>query len=131
LIDIGIAGIGHMGKMHLFNLSKRKDVKIIGIADKSKKNHKLAKKYGSKNVYSDYKELFEKEDLDAVIISLPNFLHVDCVKTASENDIDVMIDKPLARNVEEAKEIISSVEKNSTRLMVSTIFSYFPHVLIL
>ncbi|MFX0134442.1 MAG: Gfo/Idh/MocA family protein [Candidatus Hodarchaeota archaeon] len=128
MIRIGVAGIGHMGKMHLLNLSKLKDVKLVGIADKSKKNRVLANHLGVEEVYTDYSDLFEKGKLDAVIISLPNFLHVDSVKLASENDIDIMIDKPLARSVKEAEEIVSSINKNKTRLMVSTNFRYFPHV---
>ncbi|MFX0132468.1 MAG: Gfo/Idh/MocA family protein [Candidatus Hodarchaeota archaeon] len=128
MLKVGVAGIGHMGKMHLFNLTKLKDVKLVGVADKSKKNRALANHIGVTKIYSDYCDLIEKGKLDAVVISLPNFLHVDSVKLASENDIDVMIDKPLARSVEEAKDIISAIEKNNTRLMVSTNFRYFPHV---
>ncbi|MFX0134462.1 MAG: Gfo/Idh/MocA family protein [Candidatus Hodarchaeota archaeon] len=128
MLRVGVAGIGHMGKMHLFNLSKLKDVKLVGVADKSKKNRALANHLGAEKIYSDYCDLFEKGKLDAVVISLPNFLHVDSVKLASENGINVMIDKPLARSVEEAKDIVSIIEKNNTRLMVSTNFRYFPHV---
>lgn len=125
---VGVAGIGHMGKMHLFTLSKFKEVNLVGGADKSKKNRVLANHIGVEKVYSDYSDLFEKGKLDAAVISLPNFLHVDAVKSASENGIDVMMDKPLARSVEEAKEIISAIHRNNTRLMVSTNFRYFPHV---
>jgi predicted dehydrogenase len=128
LLRIGVAGIGHMGKMHLFNLSKLKDVKLVGVADKRKKNRTLANHLGVEEIYSDYADLFEKGKLDAAIISLPNFLHFNGVKLASENGIDVMMDKPLARSVKEANEIISTIRKNKTRLMVSTNFRYFPHV---
>lgn len=128
MLNVGVAGIGHVGKMHFFNLLKIKDVKVVGVADKSKKNIKLAKNYGIEKTYSDYTDLFEKAELDAVIISLPNFLHSDCIKMASENGIDVMVDKPLARSSNEANGIISVVKKNNTRLMVSTNFRYFPHV---
>jgi len=128
LLRVGVAGIGHIGKMHFFNLSKLKDVELVAVADKSKKNRVLANHLGVKEVYSDYSDLFEKGKLDATVISLPNFLHVDAVELASENGIDVMMDKPLARSVEEAKEIISAIHRNNTRLMVSTNFRYFPHV---
>ncbi len=128
MIKIGVVGVGHVGKTHFFNLNKFKNVDLVGVADKSKRNQELVKKYGVKNVYSDYVDLFEKEDLDAVTISLPNFLHSDCIKLASEKGIDVMVDKPLARSVDEAKDIIASVNRNNSRLMVSVNFRYFPHV---
>lgn len=128
MLRVGVAGLGHMGKMHLFNLMKLKDVNLVGVADKSKKNQALANHLGIEEVYLDYGDLFEKGKLDAVVISLPNFLHADAVKLASENGIDVMMDKPLARSVEEAKDIISTIHQNNTKLMVSTNFRYFPHV---
>ena len=128
MINIGVAGIGHVGKTHFFNLLKLRDVTVVGVADTSKKNRDLARKFGVKNVYSDYTELFDNKDLNAVTISLPNFLHGDSIKLASENGLDVMVDKPLARSVAEANDIIKTVEKNSTRLMVSVNFRYFPHV---
>jgi predicted dehydrogenase len=128
MLRMGIAGLGHMGKMHLFNLSKMNDVKIVGVADKSKRSRELAIDYGAEKGYSSYQDLFEKENLDAAMISLPNFLHADAVKLASENGINVMMDKPLARSVVEGKEIISAIHRNNTRLMISTNFRYFPHV---
>lgn len=128
MIRIGVAGIGHVGKLHFFNLLKFKEVKLVGVADKSKKNRALARKLGVEKIYSDYSDLFEKTDLDAVVISLPNFLHADSIKLASANGVDVMVDKPLARSVKEAKNIISITKKENTRLMVSTNFRYFPHV---
>lgn len=128
LLRIGVAGIGHVGKMHLLNLKKFKEIKIVGVADKSKKNLKLAERLGVKSVYTDYVELFEKEEIDAAIIALPNFLKTDSVTIASENGIDVMIEKPLARSLKEASSIDSTLQKNGTRLMVSTNFRYHPHV---
>lgn len=127
-MKLGIAGIGHVGKLHLFNSCKLKDVEVVGIADKSKKNRTLAKRLGVKKCYSDYSELFEKNELDAVIISLPNFLKTESVILASENNIDIMLEKPLARSFEEARVIKSTVENHGNRLMVSTNYRYFPHV---
>jgi myo-inositol 2-dehydrogenase/D-chiro-inositol 1-dehydrogenase len=128
MLRVGIAGLGHMGQLHLFNLSKMKDVYLVGAADNSKKNRKLALDYGAVTVYPTYQDLFEKGDLDAAVISLPNFLHIDAVKLASEKGIAVMMDKPLARSVAEAQEIVSAIRRNKTRLMISTNFRYFPHV---
>ena len=128
LLKIAVAGIGHVGKMHLLNLKKLKEIQIVGVADKSKKNRKLAEKLGVKTVYADYIDLFEKEEIDAAIIALPNFLKTDSVTLASENGIDVMIEKPLARSLKEANIIDSALKKNGTRLMVSTNFRYHPHV---
>ena len=128
VLRLAVAGIGHVGKLHLFNLSKLENVEVVGVADRNRKNQALAHRLGVKQVYADYHELFEKAKVDAAVISLPNFLHADSVIFASENGIDVMVDKPLARSVAEAKNIVSTTARQGTRLFVSTNFRYFPHV---
>lgn len=40
MLRIGVVGIGHMGKIHLFILSKLKDVKFIGVADRAREEAK-------------------------------------------------------------------------------------------
>jgi predicted dehydrogenase len=117
-----------MGKTHLFNLLKNKNVDLIGIADQSKNNRTFAEKLGIKKIFSDYHDLFKEPDLDAVIISLPNFLKKESVEVAAENSINVLLDKPLARNYTEALEIERIVEKKKIKLMLATNFRYHPHV---
>ncbi|MFQ5977082.1 MAG: Gfo/Idh/MocA family protein [Candidatus Heimdallarchaeota archaeon] len=125
---LGLIGIGHMGRTHLYNARKMKNVKIVAVADALKKNRRRAEKLGVKNVYNDYSDLFEKTELDAVVISLPNVLRVDSITAAAENGVDVFVDKPLARTPEDAKTITAAVNKENTRVMVSTNFRFFPHV---
>ena len=69
MLRVGVAGIGHMGKMHLFNLTKFKDVKLVGVADKSKKNRMMANHIGAEEVYSVY-SYFEKEKMDATRVNI-------------------------------------------------------------
>lgn len=62
--------------------------------------------------------MITKEELDAVIISLPNHLHEDCSILALENGCDILIEKPLARNYIEAKNITDHTRKAGRKLMV-------------
>jgi len=128
LIKIGVVGIGHMGKTHLFNLMKNKNVKLLGVADQSSRARAFAKKMGVKSIYSNYSELFDEPELQAVVISLPNFLKRESLEAASEKGLAVLIDKPLARNYSEAVEMEKIVQKNHSRLMVASNFRYHPHV---
>lgn len=127
MVKIGIAGIGHMGKMHLLNLIKIVDKKNIVVADASKNARIFAEKMGIKSIVSDYHDL-DKHKVDAVIISLPNFLKFECIEYAAKNNMHIMIDKPLARNLSESKEIEKIVNKYNTRLMVASNYRYHPHV---
>lgn len=98
---------------------KVEGVKVVAVSDSSKKALKKAKALGVNTVYEDYRELLEHSSgLDAVVVSLPNFLHLDCVRLALEKGLHVFIEKPLARNVGECSEIVKLVEKTGKKLQV-------------
>jgi len=109
------------------NAMRIKDVSVVAAADKSERSRKFVEKYHVKT-YDDYKTLIDKEELDAVIISLPNFLKKESVIYAAEHDLDIFLDKPLSRNLAEAKEIVQKVKKENVRLMVGVNYRYFDSV---
>lgn len=117
-INLGLIGLGYQGKIHLRNLLRLKEAKVLGVADVSEKALNFAKKSGVKNVFADYEDLLKSEQLDAVILSLPNFLHLEGVINAAEAGKHILLDKPLARNVEEGEKIVSIARKNGVRLMM-------------
>ena len=120
-------GLGRMGKLHFLNASHIKYVKVVAVADKNKRNRKVAEKYHVK-VYDDYEKLVDSEELDAVIISLPNFLKKESIFYATEKGLDIFVDKPLARNLGEAQEIVRKVKVENVRLMVGVNYRYFNSV---
>lgn len=118
-IHVGILGLGHMGRLHLMNCLHLDDVKVIAAADKSETSLKRARELGVKNLCNDYRDLLSNSnDLDAVIISLPNFLHFDSINSALEAGLDVFVEKPMATSVDECKRIVKSVEKSSKKFTV-------------
>ena len=76
MINVGVLGLGKMGKLHLMNCKFIDGVNVTAVADASEKNLKWAKSRGIKSLYKDYTELIEKSDVDVVLITLPHFLHV-------------------------------------------------------
>jgi predicted dehydrogenase len=117
-VNLGIIGLGTRGKIHLRNSLRLKEAKVLGVADVSEKSLKFAKRLGVKNVYTDYEDLLRNAQLDAVIISLPNFMHLEGAMKAAEAGKDILLEKPLARNVDEGRKILSGVKRNGVRLMM-------------
>ena len=127
-LKIGIAGIGHMGLLHLYSCLKMPNLlQVKGIAEKSTRNRKIAHQHHLKT-YEDYKNLIDEEELDCIIVSLPNYLKKDCVKYATDKGIDIFIDKPIARNYQEAEEMVRLVNRKGTRMMVGTNYRYHPSI---
>ena len=115
MLKIGILGLGNNGSLHMLNSLNMKDIQIEAVADKSKRNLNKAKSYGIKNVYDDYNNLIQKHpNLDAVIISLPNFLHYDSIRASLESGINVFVEKPMATSIEHCKDIVK-LEKDTGR----------------
>jgi len=127
LIRVGVAGLGRMGKLHFLNALRNKDVNVVAIADARRSNRKDAEKYKVK-IYDDYRKLIGTEDLDAIIISLPNFLKKESIAYAAEKNLAIFVDKPLARNFGEAEEIVNIVKMKNVPLMVGVNYRYFESV---
>ena len=117
-VKLGLIGLGSMGKIHLQNCLRLKNAKLVSVADSSKRALQSARESGVRNVQTDYNKLLDDESIDAVIISVPNFLHLECTKNAAEAGKDILLEKPLARNVMEGEQILSHVKRVGVKLMV-------------
>jgi predicted dehydrogenase len=115
---LGIIGLGHMGKIHMRNSLKLANASLIAVSDMSKRALKDAKDAGVKKTFENYEQLLEDPEIDAVIIALPTHLHLQCARRAAEERKHIFLEKPIARNVREANEIISAAQRYSMKLMI-------------
>ncbi len=130
---VAVIGLGGMSQVvHLPILSKLSNVEIWAVAELNKSRLKsVAEKFGITRQYLDYQELLLKEDIDAVIIATPTDSHakiaVDCLKAKK----DVLIEKPVARSLAEAKEINNAAKKNKKKVMVGMNLRYRPDAMLM
>lgn len=117
-LKLGIIGLGYIGQIHLRHCRKIPNAEVLAAADVSAKALKNAKKSGVKKTFTSYSELLKDPEVEGVIIGLPTHLHLPCVREAAEAGKAIFLEKPMARNVGEAKEILSISEKNSVKLMM-------------
>lgn len=117
-VGLGLIGLGYIGKIHLRHSLRIDNANLIAVSDLSKKALKKARDAGVKKTFTSYEKLLKDPEIDAVIIALPTHLHLQCAKQAAEAKKHILLEKPIARNIEEAKEIISAVQKNSVKLMI-------------
>ena len=119
MLKVGVVGLGHMGRLHLMNCLHIEGIKITAAADRSKMALNKAKSIGVKNLYTDYHDLLnDSSNMDAVVISLPNFLHFDSIRLALEAGLDVFVEKPMANTVEECQKIVKLVENSGREFMI-------------
>ena len=127
---IGLGGIAQL--VHLPILNKQKNVTIEAVAELNKnKLNSLASKFNIKNKFQDYKELISNVDFDAAIIATPTNTHKDIAVELIKAKKPVLIEKPIALNYAEAKEIYEATKKYKTRAMVGLNLRFRPDAMLL
>jgi predicted dehydrogenase len=130
---IGVIGLGGVAQLvHLPNLTKIPNVDVTAVAETNKNRLRtIADKFGIKQTYNNHKDLLDKGDVDAVIIATPTSTHkeiaIDCLNAGK----DVLVEKPMARSYQEAKQIVDSAKKNNRKLMVGMNLRYRPDTMLL
>ncbi|NWF86638.1 Gfo/Idh/MocA family oxidoreductase [Candidatus Bathyarchaeota archaeon] len=123
-VNLGLIGLGFVGMVHMRNCLKLKSAKVVAAADLSQKALKIARERGVKELFTDYNELLKQPSIDAVLVSLPTYLHMPCAVSAAEEGKHIFLEKPLAGKLEDGKEIISAVKKHGVKLMVGYPFRF-------
>ena len=129
-LRIGIIGAGRIANRHVeayLDLSDK--VEIVGIADVDiDRAREKAKEWGVPFFSCDYSDVIEAKNVDAVDICVPHDLHLPVAKKACQCRKDIFIEKPMARTVQEADEIIQATQRANVRLMVGHNFLFNPLV---
>jgi predicted dehydrogenase len=126
MIKIGLIGLGFIGKTHLQNSLKLPNSRTVAVSDVSKKALLFARELGIKKTVTDYRQLVGDPNIDAVVISLPTYLHASCALEAAQSGKDIFLEKPLARNVEEGERIVSAAKRHGVKLMVGYVDRFNP-----
>jgi len=115
-INLGILGVGHMGQYHVNVARQLNDAKLVGIYDSEPtRAQSIAEKYETRP-YDSISSLLH--DVDAVVIAAPTFLHHEISKQALESGKHVLVEKPIAESVEQARELVNLSQRNNLILQV-------------
>lgn len=120
-----VIGAGAIGIEHLNSLLHCPRAATVAIAELNPQRlREAAEKFHVPRTYTNYKELLEQPDIDAVMIALPNFLHAPVAVDALNARKHVLIEKPMANNAKEAAKIIAAAQKNRRTAMVAKNFRF-------
>ena len=105
VVKVGVVGIGGMGKKRVKFLRMNKNVEIVAICDITEEATKLADLYDTSFLVKNYPEFLAIEEMDAVILCVPNNLHFPYSVQALKAGKHVLVEYPMALSVEEAEEM--------------------------
>src|SRR5947199_2041312 len=126
-IRLGVIGVGIMGSNHARVLADLSGVKVVSIADPAASHRALLAQILGCAVCDDVDELLEL-GIDAAVIAAPTQLHHDIALTCIKRGVHVLVEKPIASNIEEGRSIVAAAERAGITLMVGHVERFNPAV---
>ncbi len=118
-IQVAVIGAGAIGEAHLQGFQSHPAARVVALAETNEERARTAcEKYGVPEAVSDYRDLLKRDDLDAVSIALPNYLHAPVARDALDAGKHVMLDKPFATNARDAARVLDAARRKKVVFMV-------------
>jgi len=128
-LRIGVIGLGGVGEVHLdaYQGNERFDV-VAGVELHPDRLAVMAGRYGF-TPYSDYREMLEKEKLDAVCVTTPALSHEEITVACAENGLHVLCEKPFTLSLDSADRMIKACDTAGVKLHYGSTYRYLTPVI--
>jgi len=124
-LKFAVFGTGFWSNFQIPGWLESDDVELSALFNRTRsKAEAIGEKFGSPKIYDNPEELLAAEKLDFVDIITDVDTHLKFARMAAEKGIDVVCQKPMAANWEDAKELVSVCRKNNVRLFVNENFRW-------
>jgi myo-inositol 2-dehydrogenase/D-chiro-inositol 1-dehydrogenase len=119
-LNLGLVGTGRIGRLHAAHLAyQTPGARLVAIADVDAASAaSCAASCGVDAVETDYKKIFARADIDAVVICSPTNMHPTMIAEAAEAGKHIFCEKPIGSNIAEIDAALAAVNKAGVRLMM-------------
>lgn len=124
MINLGIAGMGYIGQVHLEAARKVPGVQVLAVA--TLEPEKIRDLTPGLQIYPSYTDLFRDNRLDAVVIGLPTDLHEQAAIKAAECGRHILCEKSMALDAASARRMLQAAQAHDRILMVAHILRFWP-----
>ena len=127
-LRIGLVGAGRVAQqVHLKVLTRLPEVKVAALAEPNEDHRRTAQHLVPKaKSYTDVHPLLEDDEIEAVLICLPNALHAEAALAALERGKHVYLEKPLATNLTDAEAVVTTWRQTGVTGMMGFNYRYNP-----
>jgi len=127
-VRVALIGLGTMGRNHLRVLLQHPDVEVVAVVDPDRAARERAVRTSGARGYGDMAQLVSEERLDAAIVAAPTMAHYDAARAALEAGVPLLVEKPLAATVAEARELVDLAAATGVPLQVGHVERFNPAV---
>ena len=124
MLNLGIAGMGYIGRVHLEAARKVPGVQVLAVA--TLQPQEIRDTFPGLQIYPSYPELLCDDRLDAVIICLPTDLHEEATVKAAEHGRHILCEKPMGLDAASAQRMLQAAQAHGRILMVAHILRFWP-----
>jgi predicted dehydrogenase len=124
-VRVGMIGVGQIGKYHLNNYSTMPNVEVVAVADVNEAEaNRVAELYGIKNVYTKFRDLLQRDDIEAVDVCLHNNFHMPVTVAALQAGKHVFCEKPMAGAYTDAECMWKTAQEAGLKLGIQNINAF-------
>ena len=126
-LRVGFIGAGGIAGTHMRYLNAMPDVELIAASDINEEGLKnRCAEYNIKQSFTDYNEMLQKVEVDAISVCTPNGLHATNTIAALNAGANVLVEKPLAMNAIEGQQMVDAAKTNGKKLVIGFQHRYDP-----
>lgn len=120
-LRVGIVGCGNIvRKHHLPNLLQHPEAfRVVAVCDVVPSSVDDVGRACNASVYRDYREMLERESLDAVLVATPHHLHAGPVLLAAQRGVHVLLEKPMATTLADCERMVDACAAAGVTFMVA------------
>ncbi|MCZ6836925.1 MAG: Gfo/Idh/MocA family oxidoreductase, partial [Planctomycetota bacterium] len=123
---IGIVGAGNIGQVHA-QAANWAGSTVVAICDVDlAKAEALAAKSENTVALASVKDLLARDDVDAIVVAVPNHAHMDVAIAALAAGRDVLLEKPMAMSVDECERILGAINQSNRLLQMGFVCRFAP-----
>ncbi|CAM4329362.1 Gfo/Idh/MocA family oxidoreductase [Paenibacillus alkaliterrae] len=124
-IRVGIIGVGLIGKEHLERYASIDGAQVVAAADINESELKnVAEKYNIPHTYTNFEEMLQRDDIDAVDVCLHNNFHAPVTIKALQAGKHVYCEKPIAGSYADGKSMLDAAKQYGKKLHIQLSFLY-------
>jgi predicted dehydrogenase len=130
MLKVAVVGVNHIGKLHCRTYKEHPQTELVAVCDL---NEELARSVGAQfgvKAYTDLRELLEREEIDIVSVATGGFEngshHYTPVMQALEAKKQVLVEKPISNNIEEAREMVAFARQQGVRFACNLNHRFVP-----
>ena len=128
-LGIGVIGCGEISGLSTWGYRTDDRARIVAVSDSNmERAGQCASEWKAEKVYGDYRELLDDKSVDVALILTPHDLHKQMVVDALDAGKHVSVQKPMARDAAECKEMIEAAKRARGKFQVYECYVFYPPI---